>query len=1107
MVGFIAKAQLPASTFKSRIFTGNTEASWIILDSPVVNPIMDTFYARYQGTQIVRIQGGDTAFWFYGGNRRWLRGLQAPDTISLSNRINFKLNISDTTNKWWGIGKRWVDSLYRINDSTIGFTINNGAQQTFQILGRVSGGGGGGSGTVSSVGLSMPSAFSVSGSPITSSGTLSVSGAGTTLQYIRGNGTLGTFDTAAIPNFYLKVRGLLTGTSPITFNQTTGAIGINNANTSGTKGAASFTGAFSDNGSGLIDLLTLVAAGSCTGCNLNIDAKGRITGYSDGAGSATNNVNIGSSFRWLNAGTQEIRTVANSNTIGWDSVSTVGALTAKADTSVLATQYDLSVSGTFNSVLNANPNLFASHVADFQANSLYFTNGQFKTDSTIFVPTESFMSTDSILGIGHSIANYLGASSFANSFIGLTAAHFNKPWANWAQISSGITRVVWQHNTNTGPGNHRATIAMGALNTIRSGWTNIKSYRKIMNAYKAIFCNQFAEIQDSASGANATRSGSGWTTYAGQADAAKFNTTSYTNVQNDSISYSFSGPGVGVTMMGTDSSASQYIGSVVNIKIDGISIGTFSTNNQTDGVTDPISGFPGHRSPMAFIVYGLANTNHTITIVNTEAHYMYVDYFCTFVSPSSAYPLLIMNEPYMGAAGYAGVGSNALIDAFNHGTDSMVATLPQVLPVYVGKTNTVYNAGASTSDIAGDGIHPNDLGHTEIFTYSVLPAIEHASAGKMLFTNNSLYINDGTQYRKVYDTANLLDATATIRGLVGIGNQTWAGTKTFLKDIIVNSVRIGNGAGNYASNTFVGSGTGLTNNGDNGNTALGQDALVGVSTGYFNTAIGRTTLANTGTGTTNTALGHAAGNLNTGSGNVFLGYSAGSSHTIGSNQLYIANNSSSSLIWGSFANNRVVIGSTGTPSDNTVGTLQVRGKLTVDEHAVASNSDSAVVWNRSTNAYEVAKINSATTIYSGDGTLAGTRTISGAGNNINFGTGGSNVALFTINSSSRTVLNSGITYGTDASNTDANYTVPATVIIAELSDVLSTGRTLTLPTAATNGQCVTLVMRFSAGSNKYSLSSAVTDNATGSTFTTLDWGKTYDFMVDQSVTWRLIRKY
>jgi hypothetical protein len=47
-------------------------------------------------------------------------------------------------------------------------------------------------GTVTSVGLSMPSAFSVANSPITSSGTLAVTAIGTAAQYIRGDGQLAT---------------------------------------------------------------------------------------------------------------------------------------------------------------------------------------------------------------------------------------------------------------------------------------------------------------------------------------------------------------------------------------------------------------------------------------------------------------------------------------------------------------------------------------------------------------------------------------------------------------------------------------------------------------------------------------------------------------------------------------------------------------------------------------------------------------------------------------------------------------------------------------------------------------------------------------------------
>lgn len=48
---------------------------------------------------------------------------------------------------------------------------------------------------LSSVGISMPSAFTVTNSPLTSNGTISISGSGTSSQYIDGTGSLQTFPT------------------------------------------------------------------------------------------------------------------------------------------------------------------------------------------------------------------------------------------------------------------------------------------------------------------------------------------------------------------------------------------------------------------------------------------------------------------------------------------------------------------------------------------------------------------------------------------------------------------------------------------------------------------------------------------------------------------------------------------------------------------------------------------------------------------------------------------------------------------------------------------------------------------------------------------------
>ena len=61
---------------------------------------------------------------------------------------------------------------------------------------------------LTSVGLSMPSAFAVSNSPLTSNGTIAVTGAGTADQYVRGDGQLANFPTngggGSSVNYYLN---------------------------------------------------------------------------------------------------------------------------------------------------------------------------------------------------------------------------------------------------------------------------------------------------------------------------------------------------------------------------------------------------------------------------------------------------------------------------------------------------------------------------------------------------------------------------------------------------------------------------------------------------------------------------------------------------------------------------------------------------------------------------------------------------------------------------------------------------------------------------------------------------------------------------------------
>lgn len=75
--------------------------------------------------------------------------------------------------------------------------------------------GGGGIGTVTSVGLTMPSAFNVTGSPVTDVGTFVVTGDGNSSQYIDGTGSLQNFpSTLESQDVIIEVRNNTGSTIP-----------------------------------------------------------------------------------------------------------------------------------------------------------------------------------------------------------------------------------------------------------------------------------------------------------------------------------------------------------------------------------------------------------------------------------------------------------------------------------------------------------------------------------------------------------------------------------------------------------------------------------------------------------------------------------------------------------------------------------------------------------------------------------------------------------------------------------------------------------------------------------------------------------------------------
>lgn len=85
-------------------------------------------------------------------------------------------------------------------------------------------------GTVTSIGISVPSAFTVSNSPVTTSGVINISATGNPLQYITGAGALATLNTGAVPesgNLYFtntRSRSAISVSGSLSYDSGTGII-------------------------------------------------------------------------------------------------------------------------------------------------------------------------------------------------------------------------------------------------------------------------------------------------------------------------------------------------------------------------------------------------------------------------------------------------------------------------------------------------------------------------------------------------------------------------------------------------------------------------------------------------------------------------------------------------------------------------------------------------------------------------------------------------------------------------------------------------------------------------------------------------------------------
>jgi hypothetical protein len=155
----------------------------------------DEGYVCYDTTLNVQYFWDGSNWIASGGGTGTVTGVTATSPITSSGGTAPVISTSMATNKLIGRSTTGVGVMEEITVGT-GLSLSAGTLSTT------------GGGTVTSVGLTMPSAFSVASSPVTTSGTIAVTGAGTVSQYVRGDGTLANFPNStgggASVNYYLN---------------------------------------------------------------------------------------------------------------------------------------------------------------------------------------------------------------------------------------------------------------------------------------------------------------------------------------------------------------------------------------------------------------------------------------------------------------------------------------------------------------------------------------------------------------------------------------------------------------------------------------------------------------------------------------------------------------------------------------------------------------------------------------------------------------------------------------------------------------------------------------------------------------------------------------
>ena len=313
-------------------------------------------------------------------------------------------------------------------------------------------------------------------------------------------------------------------------------------------------------------------------------------------------------------------------------------------------------------------------------------------------------------------------------------------------------------------------------------------------------------------------------------------------------------------------------------------------------------------------------------------------------------------------------GNTALgLESSGSNTTGQFNTSVGRLSLKSNKTGTNNSALGAAADVADTNLtYATAIGAGAIVKASNTIQLGNGSVDSVVTSGklklgNVIYPNtDGTtgQVLATDGSGNLSFQTTNTSSLVPYLGATQA-VNLGAFDLTVNSVKIGLGSGNVATNIALGNGALRSNTTGNNNTAIGSYALETNTTGSYNTASGTNALNKNTIGRDNTALGFNAllqnttGSDNTASGafalnanttgirNTASGTNALNSNTTGSNNTasgYNALNSNTTGA-GNIASGSLALYSNTTGNNNTASGYRALNKNTTGSENTASGNE------------------------------------------------------------------------------------------------------------------------------------------------------------------------